>query len=40
MYRTFRGGSFANESFNETTATRLSRSPEIADYDVGIRCAR
>ena len=40
MYRTFRGGSFANESFNEVTSLRLERSPGIADYDVGIRCAR
>lgn len=40
IYRTFRGGSFANESFNEVTSLRLERSPAIADYDVGIRCAR
>lgn len=39
-YRTFRGGSFANESFNEVTSLRLERSPAIADYDVGVRCAR
>jgi formylglycine-generating enzyme required for sulfatase activity len=38
--RTFRGGGFANEPFNEVTSVRLERSPEIADYDVGIRCAR
>lgn len=39
-YRTFRGGGFANEWFYEVTSTRLSRSPGIADYDVGVRCAR
>ena len=38
--RTFRGGGFANESFYEITSARIDRSPEIADYDVGIRCAR
>lgn len=40
QYRTFRGGGFANESFYEGTSVRLERSPEIADYDVGFRCAR
>lgn len=40
IYRTFRGGSFANQAFNEVTSLRLERSPAIADYDVGIRCAR
>lgn len=39
-YRTFRGGGFANESFNEVTSLRLERAPGIADYDVGVRCAR
>ena len=39
-YRTFRGGGFANESFYEVTSLRLERSPGIADYDVGFRCAR
>jgi formylglycine-generating enzyme required for sulfatase activity len=39
-YRTFRGGGFANDFFYETTSIRLERSPKIADYDVGIRCAR
>lgn len=38
--RTFRGGGFANQSYIETTSTRIYRSPQIADYDVGIRCAR
>lgn len=40
MYRTFRGGGFANEGFYAVTSDRLARSPEIADYDVGLRCAR
>ncbi|MCC6811546.1 MAG: hypothetical protein IT381_29215 [Deltaproteobacteria bacterium] len=31
---------FANEAFYELTTVRIDRSPEIADYDVGIRCAR
>lgn len=40
MYRTFRGGSFANDRDYQGTAVRLERSPGIADYDVGVRCAR
>jgi formylglycine-generating enzyme required for sulfatase activity len=38
--RTFRGGGFPNESFYQTTATRLEDTPLDRDYDVGFRCAR
>lgn len=38
--RTFRGGGFANQSYYEVTSIRIDRSPGIADYDVGFRCAR
>lgn len=38
--KTFRGGGFPNESFYETTATRLEDTPLDRDYDVGFRCAR
>ena len=40
IYRTFRGGGFANPDYTEVTSLRLERSPGIADYDVGVRCAR
>jgi len=38
--RTFRGGGFPNESFYQTTSTRLEDVPTDRDYDVGVRCAR
>jgi formylglycine-generating enzyme len=39
-YRMFRGGGFPNESYYQTTATRIGDDPNQRDYDVGIRCAR
>jgi len=38
--KTFRGGGFPNESFYQTTATRVDDVPQDRDYDVGFRCAR